>query len=60
MQRTVVLTRGTAHFELRPTDNLGTNGGILKTDTPRQAAGCRFCPLNTAVELARVLIGGHA
>ena len=42
VRRTAVLTPGTAHFELRPTDNLGTNGSILKTDTPRQAAGWRF------------------
>ena len=42
VRRTAVLTPGTAHFELRPTDNLGTNGSILETDTPRQAAGWRF------------------
>ena len=42
VRRTAVLTPGTAHFELRPTDNLGTNGSILETDTPRQAAGRRF------------------
>ena len=41
-QRTAVLTPGTAHFELRSLDHLGTNGSILETDTPRQAAGCRF------------------
>ena len=42
VRRTAVLTPGTAHFELRPLDHLGTNGSILETDTPRQAAGWRF------------------
>ena len=42
VRRTAVLTPGTAHFELRQLDHLGTNGSILETDTPRQAAGCRF------------------
>ena len=42
VRRTTVLTPGTAHFELRPLDHLGTNGNILETDTPRQAAGWRF------------------
>ena len=50
VQRTAVLTPSTAHFEVRPTDNLGTNGGILEMDTPtrRQAARCRFS-VNTGV-----------
>ena len=42
VRRTAVLTPGTAHFELRQLDHLGTNGSILETDTPRQAAGRRF------------------
>jgi hypothetical protein len=42
VRRPAVLTPGTVHFELRPTDNLGTNGGVLKMDTPTQAAGCCF------------------
>jgi hypothetical protein len=42
VQRTAVLTPGTAHFELRQLDHLGTNGSILETDTPRQSAGWRF------------------
>jgi len=42
VRRTAVLTPGTAHFELRRLDHLGTNGSILETDTPRQAAGWRF------------------
>ena len=41
-QRTAVLTPGTAHFELRQLDHLGTNVSILETDTPRQAVGWRF------------------
>jgi hypothetical protein len=42
VRRTAVLTPGTAHFELRRLDHMGTNGSILETDTPRQAAGWRF------------------
>ena len=42
VRRTAVLTRGTAHFELRQFGQLAANGSILETDTPRQAAGCRF------------------
>jgi hypothetical protein len=42
VRRTAVLTPSTAHFELRRLDHLGTNGSILETDTPRQAAGWRF------------------
>jgi hypothetical protein len=41
-QRTDVLTLGTAYFESRQLDHLGTNGSILETDTPRQAACWRF------------------
>ena len=42
VRRTAVLTPGTAHFESRRMDHLGTNGSIMETDTPRQAAGRRF------------------
>jgi hypothetical protein len=42
VRRAAVLTPGTAHFELRQLDHMGTNGSILETNTPRQAAGCRF------------------
>ena len=42
VRRTAVLTPGTAHFELRQLDHMAPNGSILKTDTPRQAAGWRF------------------
>ena len=42
VRRTAVLTHGTAHFELRQLDHLGTNVSILEMDTPRQAAGWRF------------------
>jgi hypothetical protein len=45
-----------AHFELRPTDNLGTNGGIVKTDTPRQAARCNFSASIGVEQLARASI----
>jgi hypothetical protein len=60
VRRTAVLTPGTTHFELRPTDNLGTNGSILETHTPRQAPGCRFEALNIVVGLARSLLIDHA
>ena len=50
---TAVLTPYSAHFEVRQTDNLGTNGGILKMDTPRRAARCRFSANTGVEELAR-------
>ena len=34
VQRTAVLTPYSAHFEVRQLDHLGTNGGILKMNTP--------------------------
>jgi hypothetical protein len=53
VRRTAVLTPGTAHFELRQLDHLGTNGNILETDTPRQAAGWRFLLYYGVEDLAR-------
>ena len=56
VRRTAVLTHGTAHFELRQLDHLGTNVSILETDTPSRGVK------NVLSDLSELLLGplGHS